>query len=98
MFCPKCGKATNVVDSRKKPEKVYRRRNCPHCSYSFSTMEVPVRLDMTPEKVVERLVERPAKVQRTKKETREKMNRLSEKKRFSQDTHELESWDVKEVL
>lgn len=40
MDCPKCGSGTYVVDSRHKPHRVYRRRECRICGNRFSTAEL----------------------------------------------------------
>lgn len=40
MDCPKCGCGTYVMDSRQKPYRVYRRRECRVCGYRFSTSEM----------------------------------------------------------
>jgi transcriptional regulator NrdR family protein len=40
MDCPKCGCGTYVVDSRQKPYRVYRRRECRVCGHRFSTSEM----------------------------------------------------------
>lgn len=41
MYCPKCGKDTNVVDSRESEEgsAVRRRRECSQCRHRFTTYE-----------------------------------------------------------
>jgi hypothetical protein len=43
MNCPKCSKATSVIDSRKKEAGVRRRRVC-ECGERFTTNEVIVQL------------------------------------------------------
>jgi len=43
MNCPKCNKATSVIDSRKKEAGVRRRRVC-ECGERFTTNEVIVEL------------------------------------------------------
>ena len=40
MICPKCGRGTYVVDSRHKPGRIYRRRECRVCKNRFSTAEL----------------------------------------------------------
>lgn len=40
MNCPKCGSGTYVVDSRHKPSRIYRRRECRVCGNRFSTAEI----------------------------------------------------------
>jgi len=41
MICPKCGKRTYVIDSRRTPDnKVNRRRVCKACKHWFTTQEV----------------------------------------------------------
>lgn len=42
--CPKCGVDTNVVDSREKPEGIWRRRACPKCGCRFNTIEIPLEI------------------------------------------------------
>lgn len=39
MNCPACESETKVIDSRKKPGYIYRRRKC-QCGTRFSTREV----------------------------------------------------------
>jgi transcriptional regulator NrdR family protein len=43
MICPKCGKVTSVVDSRKVNKTVMRRRAC-ECGFRFTTNEVIIVL------------------------------------------------------
>lgn len=40
MICPKCGKNTRVVESRKHEYGTRRRRKCSSCINKFSTIEV----------------------------------------------------------
>lgn len=47
MECPKCGKETSVLDSRRHTGTVRRRRKCPSCQHRFSTEE---RLFVAPTK------------------------------------------------
>jgi len=42
MTCPTCQVATRVVDSRRIPEGVARRRKCPRCQSAFYTAETAV--------------------------------------------------------
>ena len=43
--CPRCGCVDNlVVDSRPTPAGRRRRRRCPHCNVSWSTVEVSADL------------------------------------------------------
>jgi len=44
MQCPKCqDELPMVVDSRKKPYGVYRRRECLVCGHRYSTVEIDVK-------------------------------------------------------
>lgn len=44
MNCPKCqDDMTDVIDSRKKPLGVHRRRECLVCGYRYSTIEIDVK-------------------------------------------------------
>lgn len=40
MTCPKCYRKTKVVDSRPDEDSIERRRECVHCGYRFSTLEI----------------------------------------------------------
>ena len=40
MKCKSCRVETKVVDSRKKSDGVWRRRECPACKTRFNTLEV----------------------------------------------------------
>lgn len=40
MRCPVCDGATKIIDSRKEPDCVNRRRECTACKYRFSTIEI----------------------------------------------------------
>ena len=40
MRCPICDGATKIIDSRKEPDCVNRRRECTACKYRFSTIEI----------------------------------------------------------
>jgi ribosomal protein L33 len=41
MKCPKCGNMqTAVVDSRQRPDRIFRRRYCPKCKERFNTAEI----------------------------------------------------------
>lgn len=41
-MCPACGHAgSDVIDSRKKEDRIYRRRCCQSCGERWSTEEVP---------------------------------------------------------
>ena len=42
MICPTCQAATRVVDTRRIPEGVARRRKCPRCRQRFYTAETIV--------------------------------------------------------
>lgn len=43
MQCPKCGNGlSSCIDSRRRDNNVYRRRQCLGCGYRYSTQEVPV--------------------------------------------------------
>ena len=44
MTCPKCGEATQVVDSRPSEEIVTRWRKCIVCKYRFKTVEIETDL------------------------------------------------------
>lgn len=37
--CPECGGRTQVVDSRKRTDAVYRRRDCVKCGHRITTLE-----------------------------------------------------------
>jgi transcriptional regulator NrdR family protein len=39
MICPKCSGATRVIDSRKKGERTWRRRECIECGFRFNSYE-----------------------------------------------------------
>ena len=40
MICPVCGHPNNdVVDSRKSPEGIWRRRKCRNCEVTWTTQE-----------------------------------------------------------
>ena len=55
MKCPKCGSdLLTIVDSRHKPDYVFRRRKCEKCDFRFNTNETIVnehlsRLPLTKE-------------------------------------------------
>ena len=40
MLCPVCEGETKVIDSRRKPDCVNRRRECLECGFRFNTVEV----------------------------------------------------------
>ena len=41
MTCPYCGCGyTKIVDSRKREDSVFRRRECMECGNRFNTMEI----------------------------------------------------------
>lgn len=40
MNCPSCHSSTTVIDSRAKPDTVYRRRRCDSCDFRFTTWEL----------------------------------------------------------
>lgn len=40
MTCPVCGGDTFVIDSKKKPDTICRRRQCQDCNHRFTTYEV----------------------------------------------------------
>lgn len=42
MFCPSCGKKSEVSSSRTSNAIVYRRRQCSGCRTSWATKELPV--------------------------------------------------------
>ena len=57
MRCPRCGKGTNVVDSRGDKGYVRRRRKCV-CGKKFTTLEVDVERPLTGSgPLVEELIE-----------------------------------------
>ena len=41
FLCPRCGKRTNVIDSRQAPKGWRRRRECKKCGFRLTTFEVP---------------------------------------------------------
>lgn len=57
MNCPTCGDPQNdVLDSRKNPENVWRRRQCRACKATWSTIETANPSDAVIEAVVDGLV------------------------------------------
>lgn len=66
MKCPSCGGATKVIDSRKKPEYLYRRRVCRLCGTRFSTKEVAFNIVL------------PSEIQKLDQETANELARLDE--------------------
>lgn len=54
--CPVCSGTTIVKDSRKRPEYIYRRRQCV-CGVRFSTKEVVFGVQLPPASEVARLEE-----------------------------------------
>lgn len=48
MKCPVCAEPTKVVDSRKKIDHLYRRRECKACGTRFSTREIPYHFKFVP--------------------------------------------------
>ena len=40
MICPKCGGLLEVLDTRYRRYRLWRRRNCMGCGYRFSTYEL----------------------------------------------------------
>ena len=53
MKCPECDGPTKVIDSRKKPEYLYRRRLCRACGARFSTKEVAFNIVLPSQKTKE---------------------------------------------
>ena len=49
MRCPKCGRATSVVETRAENDGlvIRRRRECGHCGHRFNTYEVDEGLSKT---------------------------------------------------
>lgn len=56
MRCPECDGVTKVVDSRKRPGFIYRRRRC-ECGVRFSTKETAFNVVLPPETEIARLEE-----------------------------------------
>ncbi len=44
MRCGTCDVETRVIETRKRADGLYRRRECPECGARLSTMETVVRL------------------------------------------------------
>lgn len=40
MNCPKCNKATKVIDSEKEIDSIERVRKCVWCGHKFDTVEI----------------------------------------------------------
>ena len=72
MKCKSCRVETKVVDSRKKSDGVWRRRECPACKTRFSTLEVvnTDRPDVSQPKVRKPSVRKRVVVPKTKKVVR----------------------------
>lgn len=56
MNCPECESETKVIDSRKKPGYIYRRRKC-ECGTRFSTREVAFNIQTPAQAEIRRLEE-----------------------------------------
>lgn len=72
MKCPACDGPTKVVDSRKKPEYLYRRRVCRACGTRFSTREVAFNIVVNQEnqKEIARLQELTSLIDKQVKDAR----------------------------
>lgn len=71
MLCPECQSASRVIDSRNKPEYLYRRRECLECGERFTTHETliitrkGVKIEMSVADELEKLIQEQAKDAKT---------------------------------
>ena len=72
MKCKSCRVETKVVDSRKKSDGVWRRRECPACKVRFNTLEMmdEGRPEVRKPKVAKPKVRKRVVVPKTKKVVR----------------------------
>lgn len=62
MRCASCQTETTVLESRRRDDGTYRRRECPTCGSRFSTMETLVGLKPGPKSQKPEAPARPAKL------------------------------------
>ncbi len=61
MKCASCQAETAVLESRRRDDGMYRRRECPSCGARFSTMETVVGLKPGPKSQKPEAQAKPAK-------------------------------------
>lgn len=62
MRCASCQAETSVLESRRRDDGMYRRRECPSCGARFSTMETVVGLKPGPKSQKPEAPAKPAKL------------------------------------